>query len=73
MPDVTYFFNGGREQEWEGETRYPCPVAARRGHVLPEARDVAAEVAERFAAELPNGYRFALNYVRTRTWSGTRA
>ena len=27
---VTYFFNGGREQEWDGEERLPGRLAARR-------------------------------------------
>ena len=57
---VTYFFNGGEESEWEGETRI----------LVPSPRDVpsydhrpamsAPEVAERFAAEIGDGYRFAV-------------
>ena len=57
---VTYFFNGGVEQAWEGETRI----------LVPSPRDVpsydhkpamsAHEVAARFAAEIGNGYRFAV-------------
>jgi 2,3-bisphosphoglycerate-independent phosphoglycerate mutase len=57
---VTYFFNGGREQEWAGETRI----------LVPSPRDVASydlkpamsaeEVAERFCDEVGNGYGFAL-------------
>jgi 2,3-bisphosphoglycerate-independent phosphoglycerate mutase len=57
---VTYFFNGGVEREWEGETRI----------VVPSPRDVpsydlkpqmsADEVAERFCAEIGKGYRFAV-------------
>ncbi|MBA3476523.1 MAG: 2,3-bisphosphoglycerate-independent phosphoglycerate mutase [Actinobacteria bacterium] len=57
---VTYFFNGGVEQEWEGETRI----------LVPSPRDVpsydlkpamsAREVASRFAAEIGRGYRFAV-------------
>jgi len=61
---VTYFFNGGVEREWPGETRI----------LVPSARDVpaydkkpemsAAEVAERFCDEIGNGYRFAvLNFA----------
>jgi 2,3-bisphosphoglycerate-independent phosphoglycerate mutase len=61
---VTYFFNGGREQEWGGETRIlvPSPRDVATYDQKPEMS--AAEVAERFAAELPNGYAFALvNYA----------
>lgn len=61
---VTYFFNGGREQEWEGETRIlvPSPRDVATYDQKPEMS--AAELAERFAAELPNAYRFAVvNYA----------
>ena len=37
---VTYFFNGGREEEWAGETRILVPSPARRPELRPEARDV---------------------------------
>jgi 2,3-bisphosphoglycerate-independent phosphoglycerate mutase len=57
---VTYFFNGGVEDEWAGEHRI----------LVPSPRDVpsydhapamsAAEVADRFCAEIGNGYRFAV-------------
>jgi 2,3-bisphosphoglycerate-independent phosphoglycerate mutase len=57
---VTYFFNGGDEHEWEGETRI----------LVPSPRDVASydlkpkmsadEVANRFCAEIGSGYRFAV-------------
>jgi 2,3-bisphosphoglycerate-independent phosphoglycerate mutase len=57
---VTYFFNGGREDEWPGETRI----------LVPSPRDVpsydfapamsAREVAARFCAEVGNGYAFAV-------------
>jgi len=57
---VTYFFNGGREQPWDGETRL----------LLPSPRDVpsydhkpemsARQVTERFCAELAKGYGFAV-------------
>ena len=57
---VTYFFNGGREEEWAGETRIlvPSPRDVATYDQKPEMS--AAEVAERFAAEIPNGYRFAI-------------
>ncbi len=57
---VTYFFNGGREEEWPGESRI----------LVPSRRDVpsydlapgmsAEEVAERFCAEIGEGYGFGL-------------
>ena len=57
---VTYFFNGGEEAEWPGETRI----------LVPSPRDVpsydlkpamsAPEVADRFAGEIGDGYRFAV-------------
>ena len=61
---VTYFFNGGREREWGGETRIlvPSPREVATYDQKPEMS--APEVAERFAAELPNGYGFAIvNYA----------
>ena len=57
---VTYFFNGGVEEPWEGETRI----------LVPSPRDVpsydhkpsmsALEVSARFTAEIGNRYRFAI-------------
>jgi 2,3-bisphosphoglycerate-independent phosphoglycerate mutase len=57
---VTYFFNGGREDEWPGEARI----------LIPSPRDVATydqkpemsafEVTDRFEQEIPNGYGFAI-------------
>jgi 2,3-bisphosphoglycerate-independent phosphoglycerate mutase len=57
---VTYFFNGGEEREWEGETRIlvPSPRDVPTYDRKPEMS--APEVAERFVAEIPNGYRFAI-------------
>jgi 2,3-bisphosphoglycerate-independent phosphoglycerate mutase len=57
---VTYFFNGGREDEWSGETRIlvPSPQDVPTYDRKPEMS--APEVAERFAAEIGNGYRFAI-------------
>ena len=57
---VTYFFNGGREDEWRGRGAHPRPLAARRGDVRPEAGDVRAEVTRRFAQEIGDGYGFAV-------------
>jgi 2,3-bisphosphoglycerate-independent phosphoglycerate mutase len=61
---VTYFFNGGREDEFPGETRI----------LVPSPRDVpsydfkpamsANEVADRFVKEIGDGYAFAvLNFA----------
>jgi 2,3-bisphosphoglycerate-independent phosphoglycerate mutase len=57
---VTYFFNGGVEQEWEGETRIlvPSPRDVPSYDHKPEMS--AREVAARFADEIGNGYRFAV-------------
>ena len=58
---VTYFFNGGREEEWGGETRIlvPSPRDVPSYDHKPEMS--AAEVAERFVAELRRGpYAFAV-------------
>jgi 2,3-bisphosphoglycerate-independent phosphoglycerate mutase len=57
---VTYFFNGGVEQEWEGETRIlvPSPRDVASYDLKPEMS--AAAVAERFGAEIGNGYGFAV-------------
>jgi 2,3-bisphosphoglycerate-independent phosphoglycerate mutase len=57
---VTYFFNGGEEKEWEGETRIlvPSPRDVATYDLKPEMS--ADGVAERFVAEIGNGYRFAI-------------
>jgi 2,3-bisphosphoglycerate-independent phosphoglycerate mutase len=57
---VTYFFNGGIEEAWEGETRIlvPSPRDVPSYDHKPEMS--ASEVAERFCAEVGNGYRFAI-------------
>jgi 2,3-bisphosphoglycerate-independent phosphoglycerate mutase len=57
---VTYFFNGGEEREWDGETRI----------LVPSPRDVPSydhkpemsvdEVARRFCEALDGGYAFAV-------------
>ena len=58
---VTYFFNGGREEEWEGEER--CLVASPRDvptydHKPEMSAAAAADAfAERWAAD---GYRFGI-------------
>ncbi len=57
---VTYFFNGGREDEWAGETRIlvPSPRDVPSYDHKPEMS--AREVAARFSAEVGKGYGFAV-------------
>jgi 2,3-bisphosphoglycerate-independent phosphoglycerate mutase len=57
---VTYFFNGGREDEWPGETRIlvPSPKDVATYDQKPEMS--AVEVTDRFEQEIPNGYGFAI-------------
>jgi len=57
---VTYFFNGGREEEWPGETRIlvPSPRDVPSYDFKPEMS--AREVADRFCAEIGNGYAFGV-------------
>jgi len=57
---VTYFFNGGEEREWEGETRIlvPSPRDVPSYDLKPEMS--ANEVAQRLCDEVGNGYRFAV-------------
>jgi 2,3-bisphosphoglycerate-independent phosphoglycerate mutase len=57
---VTYFFNGGREREWTGETRIlvPSPRDVPSYDHKPEMS--AREVADRFCAEVGNDYGFAV-------------
>jgi 2,3-bisphosphoglycerate-independent phosphoglycerate mutase len=57
---VTYFFNGGREDEWEGETRILVPSPREVGTYDKKPEMSAPEVAERFAAEIVDGYRFGI-------------
>jgi 2,3-bisphosphoglycerate-independent phosphoglycerate mutase len=70
---VTYFFNGGREAEWSGETRVlvPSPRDVPSYDHKPEMS--AAEVADRFVEELRREpYAFAVVNFATRTWSATQ-
>ncbi len=57
---ITYFFNGGREDEWAGERRIlvPSPRDVPSYDYKPEMS--AMEVARRFADEIGNGYGFAI-------------
>jgi 2,3-bisphosphoglycerate-independent phosphoglycerate mutase len=57
---VTYFFNGGREEEWEGERRLlvPSPRDVPSYDLAPEMS--AREVTDRFCAELREGFGFGV-------------
>jgi 2,3-bisphosphoglycerate-independent phosphoglycerate mutase len=57
---VTYFFNGGREKEWPGETRILVPSPREVGTYDQKPEMSAAEVAARFAAEIGTGTRFGI-------------
>ena len=57
---VTYFFNGGREREWPGETRILVPSPREVGTYDKKPEMSAPEVAARFAAEIGAGYRFGI-------------
>lgn len=58
---VTYFFNGGREEEWPGETRLMVPSAREVGTYDKKPEMSGPEVAERFCEALEqNGYSFAV-------------
>ena len=58
---VTYFFNGGREEEWPGETRILVPSPREVGTYDKKPEMSAEEVAARFCEELEqNGYAFAV-------------
>jgi 2,3-bisphosphoglycerate-independent phosphoglycerate mutase len=57
---VTYFLNGGKEDEWEGETRVlvPSPRDVPSYDLKPEMS--AEGVAEQVCSHVPDGYRFAV-------------
>jgi 2,3-bisphosphoglycerate-independent phosphoglycerate mutase len=57
---VTYFFNGGREEPWDGETRVlvPSPRDVPSYDHKPEM--AAREVTDLFCAELAEDYGFAV-------------
>jgi 2,3-bisphosphoglycerate-independent phosphoglycerate mutase len=61
---VTYFFNGGREEEWPGETRVLVASPRDVGTYDRKPEMSAPEVTERFCAEIGAGYGFAvLNFA----------
>jgi 2,3-bisphosphoglycerate-independent phosphoglycerate mutase len=49
---VTYFFNGGREQEWPGETRILVPSPREVGTYDRKPEMSAPELTDRFCAEV---------------------
>jgi 2,3-bisphosphoglycerate-independent phosphoglycerate mutase len=58
---VTYFFNGGREEEWPGETRLMVPSAREVGTYDKKPEMSAPELAERFCEALgQDDYSFAI-------------
>jgi 2,3-bisphosphoglycerate-independent phosphoglycerate mutase len=57
---VTYFFNGGREQPWPGETRILVPSPREVGTYDKKPEMSAPELADRFCAEIGAGYAFAV-------------
>jgi 2,3-bisphosphoglycerate-independent phosphoglycerate mutase len=58
---VTYFLNGGREEEWGGETRILVPSPRDVGTYDEKPEMSAVEVAERFCSELErDGYGFGI-------------
>ena len=62
---VTYFFNGGREEEWPGETRLLVPSPREVGTYDKKPEMSAAEVAERFCEALEqDGYQLRDRQLR---------
>ena len=58
---VTYFLNGGREEEWGGETRIFVPSPREVGTYDKKPEMSAPDVAERFCSALEDdGYGFAI-------------
>jgi 2,3-bisphosphoglycerate-independent phosphoglycerate mutase len=58
---VTYFLNGGREEEWGGETRILVPSPREVGTYDEKPEMSASEVADRFCSELESdGYGFGI-------------
>ena len=72
---VTYFFNGGEEDPYEGEERGAGRLPARRPDVRPEARDVRERGRRRRSSSAGAGATSASgsSTSRTRTWSATPA
>jgi 2,3-bisphosphoglycerate-independent phosphoglycerate mutase len=60
---VTYFLNGGREQEWPGETRILVPSPRDVGTYDKKPEMSAPEVAARVAAEAPSNDFVIVNFA----------
>jgi 2,3-bisphosphoglycerate-independent phosphoglycerate mutase len=57
---VTYFLNGGREDEWPGETRILVPSPREVGTYDKKPEMSARELSRRFCDEVGKGYGFAI-------------
>ena len=57
---VTYFFDGGREQEFSGETRLLVPSPRDVASYDQKPSMSAVELTDRFVAEIGDGYAFAV-------------
>jgi 2,3-bisphosphoglycerate-independent phosphoglycerate mutase len=57
---VTYFFDGGREQEFPGETRLLVPSPRDVASYDQKPSMSAVELTDRFVAEVGGGYAFAV-------------
>jgi 2,3-bisphosphoglycerate-independent phosphoglycerate mutase len=57
---VTYFFDGGREQEFDGETRLLVPSPRDVGTYDEKPEMSAQELTDRFVEEIGKGYAFAV-------------
>jgi 2,3-bisphosphoglycerate-independent phosphoglycerate mutase len=60
---VTYFLNGGREQEWPGETRILVPSPREVGTYDKKPEMSAPEVAARVAADAPSNDFVIVNFA----------
>jgi 2,3-bisphosphoglycerate-independent phosphoglycerate mutase len=60
---VTYFLNGGREQEWPGETRILVPSPREVGTYDEKPEMSAPEVAARVAADAPSNDFVIVNFA----------
>ena len=61
---VTYFFNGGEEAEWEGETRVLVPSPRDVAELRPEAGDVGRRGRRRGRRALPRRLRLLRRQLR---------
>src|SRR2546423_14933283 len=57
---VTYFFDGGREEEFDGETRLLVPSPREVGTYDEKPEMSARELTDRFVDEVGKGYGFAV-------------